>query len=41
MFDIEHAILFLFISIPFGVIVMYFILKFMDSSNPNDDEERR
>ena len=33
MFDIEHAILFLFISIPFSVLVMYVILRCINATD--------
>ena len=33
MFDIEHAILFLFISIPFSVLVMYLILRCINATD--------
>jgi len=40
MFDIEHGILFLFISIPFTIGVLYLILNCIDSNNENDEERR-
>jgi|TARA_B000000557_G_scaffold72246_1_gene57195 hypothetical protein len=36
MFDIEHAILFLFIGIPFSIFIMYIILRCINAT----DEER-